>query len=102
MTTRLAVVILPQAKADIGTSAQFFDNVRPGYGQLFIRQLYATLLHIRDFPESCQRFRGDCRRAILHRFKHAVVYRCLADRIEVVGVMRDSRDPLLWSGRIDE
>jgi hypothetical protein len=60
----LRVVILPQAKADIGRSAQYFDQVRPGYGQVFIRQLHFTLQHIRDFPESCQCFRGECRRAI--------------------------------------
>ncbi len=98
----LPVVILPQAKADIGSSAQFFDQARPGYGQLFIRQLYSTLHHIREFPESCQRFRGDCRRAILHRFHHAVVYRCLPDRIEIVGVMHDRRDADRWHARTGE
>lgn len=95
----ISVIILPQAKADIGRSAQAFDQARPGYGQLFIHQLYFTLQHIRAFPESCQRFHGDCRRAILHRFHHAVVYRCLPDRIEIVGVMDDRRDPLLWKDR---
>jgi hypothetical protein len=95
----IPVIILPQAKADIGRSAQHFDQVRPGYGQLFIQHLYFTLQHIRTFPESCQRFRGDCRRAILHRFHHAVVYRCLPDRIEIVGVMDDRRDPLGWKDR---
>ena len=95
MTRR--VVILPQAKADIGRSAEFFDQARPGHGLLFVLQLYFTLRHIQDFPESCQRFRDECRRAILHRFHHAVVYRCVADRIEIVGVMDDRRDPSRWS-----
>lgn len=96
---RLPVVILPVAKADILASADYFDQVRPGYGLMFIRQLYTTLQHIRAFPESCQRFRGDCRRTILHRFNHAIVYRCLPDRIEVVGVMDDRRDPERWTIR---
>lgn len=100
--TPLPMVILPQAKADIGRSAQYFDGARPGFGLLFIHQLYFTLQHIREFPESCQRFRGDCRRAILHRFHHAVVYRCLSDRIEIVGIMDDRRDPARWKPRIRE
>ncbi len=96
------VIILPQAKADIKSAAQYFDQVRPGYGRLFIHQLYFSLQHIQDFPESCQRFHADCRRAILHRFHRAIVYRCLPDRIEIVGVMDDRRDPLRWKDRTGE
>jgi plasmid stabilization system protein ParE len=96
---RLPILILPQAKNDIGLSAQRFDNVRPGLSQAFIQQINTTLRHIQEFPQSCQKFRGDCRRAILHRFKHALVYRCLPDRIEIVGVMDDRRDPVRWMPR---
>ena len=99
--TGLPVIILPQAKADIGRAASYLEDARPGHGQAFIRQLYATLLHIRAFPESCQRFHGDCRRSVLHRFRQAVVYRVLPGRIEVVGIMHDSRSPERWTARID-
>lgn len=95
----LPVLVLPPAKADILTAARCFDEQRPGHGQVFVLQLFGTLLHIREFPESCQRFLGDYRRALLHRFKHAVVYRCLPNGIEVVGVMRDRRDPAAWPQR---
>ncbi len=99
MTSRIPVLILPDAKADIGASAQRFDDARQGYGQLFIRQVLHTIQQIREFPESHQRFRGDCRRAILHRFHHAVVYRNLPAHIEIVGVIADRRDPSIWTPR---
>jgi hypothetical protein len=38
----------------------------------------------------------------LSRFHHAVVYRCLSDRIEIVGVMHDRRDPVRWKNRTSE
>lgn len=100
--SRLPILILPQAKNDIGLSALRFDNARPGLSQEFIRQINTTLHHIQDFPQSCQKFRGDCRRAILHRFKHAIVYRYLADRIEIVAIMDDRRDPAALLGRADK
>lgn len=96
---RLPILILPQAKADIGASAQRFATARPELDREFIRQIDATLCHLQAFPQSCQKFRGDCRRALLHRFKHALVYRYLPDRIELVGVMDDRRDPENWQTR---
>lgn len=96
---RLPILILPPAKNDIGLSAQRLADARPGLDRAFVQQINTTLLHIQEFPQSCQKFRGDCRRAILHRFKHALVYRCLPDRIEVVGVMDDRRNPDGWDQR---
>ena len=46
--TRLPVVILPQAKADIGAAARRFDELRTDLGQAFIHRINATFDHIRD------------------------------------------------------
>lgn len=99
MTSPTRLLILPYAKADIGASAQRFDDARPGYGQLFIQQVLRTIHQIREFPESHQHFRGNCRRAIVYRFHHAVVYRSLPAHIEIVGVIDDRRDPSIWIPR---
>jgi plasmid stabilization system protein ParE len=40
------------------------------------------------------------RSAVVKRFSHVVYYRVHPDRVEVVAVLRGSRDPNVWQSRI--
>lgn len=83
----------PEASADIKAAVDWYDERRPGLGNEFLKEVDRMLGLIAIYPESCQKFRKSLRRALLHRFDYAVVYRTRADAIEVVAVMNCRRRP---------
>ena len=77
------IVVLAPAEQDIVQAAEWYRQHRPGFGQVFLMQVEATLGRIHRYPESYQRLKGEARRAVLRQFPYAVIYRILPDRIEV-------------------
>ena len=94
-SVRLNDAALDEAKA----AARFYENLRPGYGDLFQRRLDECLGRVAEHPESYQRADGAYRRAFLRHFPFVVVYRVLPHEIEVVGVLPERDDPKILTRR---
>jgi hypothetical protein len=97
----LPIVVLPAAEADIRAAIAHFDDVRPGYGELFRLEVDRAFALIAHWPPSFERVSANLRRAVLHRFPYAVIYRPLPDYIRIIGVVSTRRDPLVLS-ELDE
>lgn len=95
----LPVFLLPAAEADIRSAMSYYDEVRPGYGDLFRLEMDRTIGMIRRWPESYERITPRLRRAVLHRFWYAIIYRPLPEYIRIVGVVSTRRDPAIVESR---
>jgi plasmid stabilization system protein ParE len=89
------------ANEDVRTAYLWLEELRPGLGRAFVRELDRLTIHIRNNPAMYQRFRGECRRAVLSRFDYAIVYRVLDDAVQVVGVLHCRLDPALAADRTE-
>ncbi len=62
-------------------------------GDAFFSELTARLAHIRDSPTRFHRWKGDLRRANLVRFRYHVLFRIAGERVRVLVVRHNRRDP---------
>lgn len=100
MTTRpLPVDFAADATEDVRVARRWLDEVRPGLGTALLDELDRIADLVAESPEMYERFRGECRRAVLRKFDYAMVYRVLPDQIQVVAVLHCRLDPALTSGR---
>lgn len=97
----LPILILPAAESDLRSAMAHYDEVRSGYGELFRLEIDRTLGLIRRWPSGYEQVSPTLRRAVVHRFPYAVVYRVLPDQVRVVGVVPTRRDPAQYSALDD-
>lgn len=89
------------ANEDIRAAYHWLEEVRPGLGRAFVEELDRLTVRIGHHPAMYQRFRGECRRAVLSRFDYAIVYRVLDDAVQVVGMLHCRLDPVVAADRTE-
>jgi plasmid stabilization system protein ParE len=95
--TRL--IVRPAAEADV-VDAQSWYAARDGaLAARFVDELRATLGRVRETPRQFPDV-GGARRALLHRFSHAIYFVLPDDEgAIVVAVLHQSRAPMAWKRR---
>ena len=84
---------------ELEAAAAWYDDRRPGLGFELVEAVRATVESILDAPERWPSVRGT-RRALVHRFPYAIVYREATDgAVEIVAVAHFKRRPKYWSER---
>jgi plasmid stabilization system protein ParE len=95
-----AFVVAPQAVADIEQAIHWYESKRPGLGNLFLISIESTLVRVRWYPHMHEAACGAARRAVLHRFPHAVYYRVKPDVIELIAVFHCRTSPYEIAQRV--
>jgi plasmid stabilization system protein ParE len=94
------IKIAAAAEVDLIVAADWYDRQAPGLGDSFVAQVDAVFEQLRHHPEMYQLVFAPVRRAVLHRFPFAVIYRVRSDGVEVLGVMPCRADPALLMQRL--
>jgi plasmid stabilization system protein ParE len=97
----LPLSLLDCAEADIDHAVGWYDRQLPGLGGSFYSQVARTLDAIERFPKSYPLDFATVRRAVTHRFPHAVYYRILPDAVQIIAILDCRLDPLVVRSRID-
>lgn len=87
------VILLPRASLAIANAVDYYERVRPGYGDLFLLEAERVIDIIAHWPEAYALATPRLRRAPIRRFTDTVVYRPLPTFIRVVDVISDRRNP---------
>ena len=95
----LSVRLTPAPERDILLAAGWYLEDAPAMVASFEAELDGTFQRIADRPEMYQMVEASVHRATVPRFPFSVFYRILPDRIEVVGILHQSRDPRDWQRR---
>lgn len=95
----LPVVLRHPAAEDLLAACDYLEAQRPGLSTRLIGEVRRVLDRIAAHPELHGMVYEDVRRAAVKRFSYSVFYRVTPDRIEVVAVFHDSRDPAGWQSR---
>jgi plasmid stabilization system protein ParE len=93
------VELTAEAESDLADAVMWYEGRLPGLGVDLVAKVRQTLSRIADSPELFAPLHKDVRRAPVKRFPYGVFYRIREERVEVVGVFHDSRDPAEWQGR---
>ena len=94
----LAIVLTDEAQAEFDTAVDWYDQVS-GPAAEFIIRVRETLIQIGQMPELHVLVRDDIRRALVRQFPYSIFYRVRPDRIEVIAVFHNQRDPSEWHRR---
>jgi len=84
---------------ELEEAAAWYEEHAEGLGAEFLAAVRSVTEAIASAPERWPAVHGT-RRALLHRFPYAIVYRERADDlVEIVAVAHCRRKPRYWSGR---
>src|SRR5437763_1662515 len=95
----LPVVLTAEAEADLDEAAQWYERRSPGLGVDLVARARDVFGQIGATPELYPEVHAGLRRAPVRRFPYGVFYRLRNDRVEVVAVFHDRRDPSAWQDR---
>lgn len=96
MTT---VIVQPEAEADIRSTYNWYESKQEGLGQRFVVEVGNLLSLISEHPQLYPVFHAGTRRGRIKRFPYSVLYIDRGDRLFVLGVLHQHRDPKLGRSR---
>lgn len=95
----LPVVFRATAEAEYIGAIAYYEAQQPGLGSDFEAEVQAVLDTIANQPDRYPVAHRDTREAPVKRFPYCVYYRVRADRLVVLAVFHQSRDPAEWQSR---
>src|ERR1700733_13358273 len=101
MARSKSVVLLPLAKRDVKKGFDWYEEQKPGLGDVFLERVEECLTAIRRSPKAFQPISKDARRAIVKQFPYVVFYRIETRTIYVYSVFHTSQDPDKWMNRLE-
>ncbi|MCC6997488.1 MAG: type II toxin-antitoxin system RelE/ParE family toxin [Deltaproteobacteria bacterium] len=93
------LVIQPQAEADIAEAHAWYEGRREGLGDDFLQELEAGLQRVLAAPLRHAVVHREVRRALTRRFPFAVFFLLDDERVVVLAILHQARDPDRWRRR---
>jgi len=94
------LIIRSCAEQDIAQAVNWYEENATGLGSRFVLSLDATLHSILRNPEAFPKVYKDIRRALLLRFPYGIFYLIDENKIIVIAVYHEKRNPENWKPRI--
>lgn len=98
-TLTLQVALTLDAELDLSDAVQWYDSERSGLGAEFLDEVDRRIGLILAYPALGRAIHNDVRRVLLKRFPYGIYYKRAGDRIVVVAVFHQRRDPQRLPGR---
>jgi len=93
------VIIRAEAKRDLREAKSWYQNISPDLKRDFVRRIGEAIALAQERPLAFQLVHRTFRRILVHRFPYALFYHAGEDRIVVVAVLHQARDPELLEDR---
>ena len=93
------ISFLPEANMDLEDAFRWYERRSEGLGDEFNRSVERVVDTIVLYPALHPVIRGVVKRARVGRFPYSVIYAERGNRIVILGVLHNSRDPRLWERR---
>ena len=85
-----------RALEDIRNARDWYEEKLPGLGSRFGIELDTVIRSILGHPEMFRRVHGEVRRAMTRRFPYALYFILEDDRVSILRVLHQARDPREW------
>jgi len=90
----------PDVEVDIEGSYSWYEKELQGLGLQFISELEQSFDAISYTPSTWLTFQDGFRRYLLARFPFSIIYKEHKDKVYIVAVMHNSRNPEYWKERV--
>ena len=95
----LPLVIRRAARDDFHEAFDWYERQRPGLGAEFADRVQTIFDSIAAMPELRAPVYRDVRQTLVKPFPYSVVYRIRNNRVVVLAVFHNKRDPNIWKSR---
>jgi plasmid stabilization system protein ParE len=95
----LPVVLRRKARAEFDAAIDWYERHQAGLGLEFVSRVQAVLDRISATPEIHAKVYLEVRKALVWRFPYSIYYRIGADRVVVLAVFHNKRNPDIWKSR---
>ena len=99
--TAPSLAFLALARQEVREAFDWYLDRSPRAAQRFLAELDRAIGLIRETPNVWPAFENDTRRYVLQGFPYSIIYRQLADALQVVAVAHHKRRPGYWHSRPD-
>lgn len=93
------VIVRRLAKQDVRETRSWYRKISPLLGDDFMAALKHAIALVREHPLAFQVVHRTFRRTLLHRFPYALFYHADKDRIVIVALLHQARDPEILDER---
>ena len=95
----LSLVIRRKARVDFDEAFDWYEQQRAGLGVEFAERVQVVFNSISAMPELHATVYRDVRKALVRPFPYSVIYRIRNNRVIVLAVFHNKRDPKIWQSR---
>lgn len=95
----LTLVIRRKARTEFDEAFDWYERQRPGLGIEFAERVQTVFDSITTVPEMHAPVYRDARKALVRPFPYSVIYRIRGNRVVVLAVFHNKRDPNIWKSR---
>ena len=92
-------VVKPRADTDMNEARDWYEGQRFGLGEKFVDRVLETFEIVKRSPLASRVRAKGIRRLPVKGFPYSVFYRIIKNRIAVVAIYHDKRDPKGWMSR---
>ena len=94
------VVFIEPASIELDDAIEYYDLQSPGLGRKFLDEVLETIELISRFPQLWAQNTTNTRKAVLRKFPFNLIYSKLEDKIYIIAVAHQNREPEYWIERI--
>jgi len=94
------LLVQPEAEADLAEAYRWYEAQRPGLGLEFLAAVDRALERIAEQPLRHAAVHRDTRRTFLRRFPYVVFHVMRSDRVHVLAVLHQRRNPRIARNRV--
>jgi plasmid stabilization system protein ParE len=95
-----ALIVTPEAEADILDGYLSYEEKQGGLGIRFLYEIEQSLDRIAPNPHQYQEVEPDIRRAVVHTFPYLVFYTFGPESVHVLAVIHGAQDPAYIRSRL--
>ena len=93
------LIVQPEAEVDLDQTYRWYEARRGGLGDEFLEAVSLTFARIAEQPLRNAIVHREARRSLLRRFPYAVLYGARDERVFVLAVLHQRRNPRLIKER---
>jgi plasmid stabilization system protein ParE len=90
----------PEARLEFLEAIAYYEDCSDGLGMEFLREVFASIRRIVEFPLAWSALSENSRRCLTKRFPFGIIYQILDDEILIVAVTHLNREPRYWERRL--
>jgi toxin ParE2 len=94
------VEFIEPASLELDDAIQYYNLQADGLGMRFFDEVLETIELIVQFPELWTKGTGNTRRAVLRKFPFNLIYSILHEKIYIIAVAHQNRQPEYWIDRL--